>query len=309
MKLLITGGNGMVGKNLQNHPSSQQYELLTPSSKELNLLDYQTIVNYLIYTKPDLIIHAAGKVGGIKANMADPYGFLYANMIMGFNLVQAARTVGIIKLLNLGSSCMYPKDALNPLNEEQILDGKLEPTNEGYALAKISVAKLCIAACNERFQYKTLIPCNLYGTWDKFGATEAHLIPAIIAKIHAIKNTDKPIEIWGSGNVRRKFMFTQDLVDFIYLALPQIENLSHFTNVGIGTDLSILEYYNTVKEVIGIDTPYFFDTSKPEGMKQKVVDITQQKKLGWSPKTSLKLGIEKTYEYYQNLQIHSEKTI
>ena len=114
MKLLITGGNGMVGKNLQNHPSSQQYELLTPSSKELNLLDYQTIVNYLIYTKPDLIIHAAGKVGGIKANMADPYGFLYANMIMGFNLVQAARTVGIIKLLNLGSSCMYPKDALNP---------------------------------------------------------------------------------------------------------------------------------------------------------------------------------------------------
>ena len=309
MKLLITGGNGMVGKNLQNHPSSQQYELLTPSSKELNLLDYQTIVNYLIYTKPDLIIHAAGKVGGIKANMADPYGFLYANMIMGFNLVQAARTVGIIKLLNLGSSCMYPKDALNPLNEEQILDGKLEPTNEGYALAKISVAKLCIAACNERFQYKTLIPCNLYGPWDKFGATEAHLIPAIIAKIHAIKNTDKPIEIWGSGNVRREFMFTQDLVDFIYLALPQIENLSHFTNVGIGTDLSILEYYNTVKEVIGIDNPYFFDTSKPEGMKQKVVDITQQKKLGWSPKTSLKLGIEKTYEYYQNLQIHSEKTI
>jgi GDP-L-fucose synthase len=302
MKLLITGGNGMVGKNLQNHPASQQYELLTPSSKELNLLDYQTTVNYLSYTKPDLIIHAAGKVGGIKANMADPYGFLYANMTIGFNLVQAAKTAGITKLLNLGSSCMYPKDASNPLNEEQILDGKLEPTNEGYALAKISVAKLCVAASNERFQYKTLIPCNLYGLWDKFGATEAHLIPAVIAKIHAIKNTDKPIEIWGTGNVRREFMFAEDLADFIYFVLPQTENLSHFTNVGIGTDLSILEYYNTVKEVIGIDAPYVFDVSKPEGMKQKVVDITQQKKLGWNPKTSLKLGIEKTYEYYRSLQ-------
>ena len=298
MKILITGGSGMVGKNLQNHPGSQQYELLTPSSKELNLLDYHAIVDYLCYTKPDLIVHAAGKVGGIKANMADPYGFLYANMTMGFNLVQAAKTTGITKLLNLGSSCMYPKDAINPLREEQVLDGKLEPTNEGYALAKISVAKLCIAACNDRFQYKTLIPCNLYGTWDKFGATEAHLIPAVIAKVHGIKDTNKAIEIWGTGTVRREFMFAEDLADFIYFVIPQIDKLSDFTNVGIGKDLSILEYYDAVKDVVGVNAPYVFDTSKPEGMKQKVVDITQQIKLGWTPKTDLKTGLQKTYEYY-----------
>lgn len=303
MKLLITGGSGMVGKNLQNHKNSQQYELLTPSSKELNLLDYQDTLNYLSYKKPDLIIHAAGKVGGIKANMADPYGFLYNNMTMGFNIVQAARTVGVTKLLNLGSSCMYPKDAPNPLVEGQIMDGKLEPTNEGYALAKISVAKLCIAACDEKFQYKTLIPCNLYGLWDKFGKVEAHLIPAIIAKTHKIKNTNKPIEIWGTGIVRREFMFAEDLADFIYFVLPHLDNLSHFTNVGTGVDMSILDYYNTVKEVIGVDAPYVFDISKPEGMKQKVVDITQQKKLGWYPKTNLKLGIEKTYEFYKSLPI------
>ena len=298
MKLLITGANGMVGKNLQNHPGSQQYELLTPSSKELNLLDYHAIVDYLSYTKPDLIVHAAGKVGGIKANMADPYGFLYANMTMGFNLVQAAKTTGITKLLNLGSSCMYPKDAINPLREEQVLDGKLEPTNEGYALAKISVAKLCIAACNDRFQYKTLIPCNLYGTWDKFGATEAHLIPAVIAKVHGIKDTNKAIEIWGTGTVRREFMFAEDLADFIYFVIPQIDKLSDFTNVGIGKDLSIVEYYDAVKDVVGVNAPYVFDTSKPEGMRQKVVDVTQQAKLGWTPKTDLKTGLKKTYEYY-----------
>ena len=301
MKLLITGGTGMVGKSLQNHPGSSSYDLLAPSSRELNLLDYQATFDYLQKTKPDVIVHAAGKVGGIKANMADPYGFLYANMTIGFNLVQAARATGIKKLLNLGSSCMYPRDTTNPLREEQILDGKLEPTNEGYALAKISVAKLCVAACSESLQYKTLIPCNLYGPLDKFGATEAHLIPAVIAKIHAIKNTNKSIEVWGTGAARREFMFVDDLADFIYFALPQIENLSDFTNVGLGTDLSVLEYYNAVKEVLGVQAEYVFDTSKPEGMKQKVVDITQQTKLGWTPKTDLKTGLNKTYRYYQTL--------
>lgn len=290
----------MVGRNFLAHPRSSEYEILAPSSKELNLLDYQSTLNYIKEIKPDIIVHAAGKVGGIKVNMADPYGFLYANMTMGFNLVHAAKMVGIPKLLNLGSSCMYPKDAINPLCEEQILTGQLEPTNEGYALAKISVAKLCIASCNDKLQYKTLIPCNLYGPWDKFGANEAHLIPAVITKIHAIKNTDKKIEIWGSGNARREFMFAEDLADFIYFILPQIDNLSHFTNVGLGQDLSVIEYYDVIRQVIGVKNSYIFDDTKPEGMKQKVVNIAQQTRLGWYPKTGLKEGILKTYNYYLN---------
>lgn len=302
MKILLTGSTGMVGKNILSHPKKELYRFLTPSRNQLDLFDYQATINYIQKTKPDMIIHAAGKVGGIKANIADPYGFLFANMTIGFNLIQAARILGIRKFLNLGSSCMYPKDAINPLNENQILNGQLEPTNEGYALAKISVAKLCVAACNDSFQYKTLIPCNLFGLWDKFDPIESHLVPAAIAKIHGVKNTNKTIEVWGSGNARREFMFAENLADFIYFVIPQIERLQNFTNVGMGTDLSVLEYYDAIREVVGVSAPYVFDTSKPEGMRQKVVDITEQTKLGWIPKTDLKISLQKTYNHFLELK-------
>ena len=298
-KILITGASGMVGSNITNHRLAQDYHLLSPASKDLNLLNLSVTKKYLEINKPDVIIHCAGLVGGIKANISNPYGFLYENMSIGFNLIEAARQSNIINLINLGSSCMYPRNATNPLVENKILTGELEPTNEGYALAKISVAKLCAATRKNGLNYVTLIPCNLYGEWDKFDKDKAHLIPAAINKVDSAKrNNFKKIDVWGSGLARREFMFAEDLADFIYFSLDKLDKLPDMMNVGTGCDYSVCEYYNFIKEVIGTDKDLQFDISKPEGMKQKLVDISWQKHFSWSPKTNIRHGIEKTYLHY-----------
>lgn len=299
-KIFLTGGRGMVGQNLLCHPHSKSYEIIAPSRKDLNLCDATQVKNFLKATKPDIVIHAAGKVGGIQANIAQPYEFLFENMQMGFNVVNAAKELEIKDLINLGSSCMYPRNASNPLKEKDILTGELEPTNEGYALAKISVAKLCVAATTKGYCYKTLVPCNLYGFWDKFDPNKSHMIPAIINKIHLSKqNNDLPIEVWGTGNARREFMFAEDLADFVYFALNNLNNIPNIINVGLGYDYSVLEYYTIAKAVLQAKGQLIFDTTKPEGMKQKVVDVTEQQSLGWTPKTDLKTGLEKTYNHFK----------
>jgi GDP-L-fucose synthase len=299
--ILITGGTGMVGKNLINHSQAENCSnLIAPTRNQVNLLDYNSIKEFMQSTKPDLVIHAAGKVGGISANMADPYGFLYENLTMGMNVVHAAKQVGVKNLINLGSSCMYPRNALNPLREQDLLTGELEPTNEGYAIAKNAVAKLCLAACNTGFKYKTFIPCNLYGYWDNFHPVNSHMIPAIVRKVYeSKKNNDAPIEIWGSGTVKRESLFAEDLADFIYFAADNFDRVPSIMNVGSGVQYSILEYYETAKKALDAKGEFIFDLSKPEGMKQKVVDVTEQNKLGWHPKTDLYTGFEKTYNYYR----------
>ncbi len=199
MKILLTGGSGMVGRNIQEHQRAKTVDLVAPGRSELDLTHSASVDAYLAAVKPDLIIHAAGIVGGIGANMAAPVQFLTDNLTMGTNLIMGARRAGIPRLLNIGSSCMYPREGENPLREETVLTGALEPTNEGYALAKIACAKLCryIAEEDSSFLYRTIIPCNLYGRHDKFDPLKAHMIPAVIAKIHdAVQAGRDTVEIW-----------------------------------------------------------------------------------------------------------------
>ncbi|WP_234495035.1 GDP-L-fucose synthase family protein [Vibrio maritimus] len=301
MKILLTGANGMVGRNILAVAPNYDHEMLAPTSRELNLLDAGAVRQYLEQHQPDMIIHAAGIVGGIQANIAQPVKFLVENMQMGLNILTAANEVGVAKFLNLSSSCMYPRDAINPLSEELILKGELEPTNEGYALAKVTSTRLCEYICSEnpdRF-YKTIIPCNLYGRFDKFDPNHSHMIPAVIRKIDEAKKAQKQeIDIWGDGEARREFMYAEDLADFIFYALDNFAEMPQNLNVGLGTDYTINEYYQTVAEVVGYAGKFTHDLSKPVGMKQKLIDDTKLKSFGWRYKTSLHDGIKKTYEFY-----------
>ena len=300
-KLLITGGSGMVGQNILNHPFAKSWEIFAPSSNELNLTNTLECEKYISKKMPNLIIHSAGKVGGIKANIAEPVEFLDKNIMIGRNVIMGARLAGVKNLINLASTCIYPRLAENPLNEELILKGELEPTNEGYAIAKIFSTRLCeyIRREDPIYQYKTLIPCNLYGLYDKFDPNKSHLVPAIIHKIHQAKISNKPsVEIWGDGNARREFMYSADLADAVFNAAKNMEILPNKINIGVGNDYTINEYYETIAEVLDWNGVFIHDLSKPVGMMRKLCDTSLQSNWGWKPKTSLKNGLTKTYQYY-----------
>ena len=300
-KVLLTGGRGMVGKNILEHPLATHFHFLAPTSEDLDLRDFSKVQNYFSLHLPDFVIHAAGLVGGIQANIARPVDFLVENMDLGRNVVLAARNAGVKKLLNLSSSCMYPRDAINPLTEDLILKGELEPTNEGYALAKIFAMRLCeyIHREDNSFEYKTFVPCNLFGRFDKFDPKHSHLIPAIIHKVHLAKiNSVRTVEIWGDGTARREFMYAGDLADVLLQALSNFETVPDLMNVGLGHDHTINEYYEVVAKVAGWSGEFIHDLSKPVGMKQKLVSIARQRSWGWTAPTSLEGGISKAYDYY-----------
>lgn len=296
----------MVGRNLIAHASAGQYDILSPDRKALDLTDYAQVEDYLSREKPDIVIHLAGRVGGIQANIREPVAFLADNLDIGRNLVLAAHSVGVERLINLGSSCMYPREASNPLRESMILTGTLEPTNEGYALAKIVVSRLCMYV-NQQYpnrHYKTLIPCNVYGYFDKFDPAHSHLVPALIHKIHcAVQNGDKTVEIWGSGEARREFLFASDLADCIWRAVSHFDTLPELMNVGLGTDYTINEYYAAVAEVVGFSGLFSHDLDRPVGMMQKLVDSSVATDWGWQSKTPLKDGVRQTYEHYLKEQM------
>lgn len=307
MKILITGGNGMVGKNILEHQKASNYEILAPSSSELNLRDFDSVNNYIKQNKPDIIIHAAGLVGGIQANMARPVDFLVYNLDMGRNIIMAAKENGVNYFLNMASSCMYPREAQNPLQEELILKGELEPTNEGYAIAKVVATRLCeyIVKENPALQYKTVIPCNLYGKYDKFSPEHSHMVPAVIKKIYDAKqNNAAEIDIWGDGLARREFMYTGDLADFVFYALDNFEKMPQNINVGLGFDYTINEYYEAIAEAIGFTGKFVHDLSKPIGMKQKLIDDSKLKQFGWKHQTTLQQGIKKTLDYFKTEVLH-----
>lgn len=300
-RILITGSSGMVGKNIVEFEKSKNYFILKPSSKELNLLDKHSVYLYMKTNQPDIVIHCAGKVGGIQANMENPFDFFVQNAQMALNTIIGAYESGVRRFINMSSSCMYPRELPNPLSEECILKGELEPTNEGYAIAKIVSTKLCeyVNKKNAEFKYKTVIPCNLYGRYDKFDLVYSHMIPAVIKKIHDAKiNNKNSVDIWGDGEARREFMYAEDLADFIYFALENFEKMPQNINVGLGHDYTINEYYKTVAEVIGYSGSFTYDLLKPTGMKQKLIDDLKLQYFGWKYKTSLRDGIKKTYEYY-----------
>lgn len=300
MKIYITGSTGMVGKNIIEN-LDKKYEILTSSSKEVNLLDYYQIKNFLEINKPDFVIHCAGKVGGIQANIKDSYGFFTENMLMGLNLVRAAKEVGIKNFLNLSSSCSYPPQAPNPLKEESVFDGKLEPTNEGYAIAKASITKMCefLTRQFEGYRYKTIIPCNLYGKYDKFGENNSHMIPAVIKKLYFAKINNLPeVEIWGDGLARREFMYATDLALMVNKIIENFDKMPNIMNVGLGYDFSVNEYYEIIAKIVGYKGTFTHDLSKPAGMKQKLLDISLQTDFGIKPQFTLEEGVKKTYEYY-----------
>lgn len=304
-KLLITGGRGMVGSNIVDHPRAMGCEILAPGRDELDLMERAAVDAYMVNHQPDIVIHAAGKVGGIRANIANPVEFLDQNITIGRNVIMGARDAGVRRLINLGSTCIYPRNAANPLSEDLLLTGELEPTNEGYALAKIVALRLCQYIRQEKqdFLYKTLIPCNLFGKFDKFDPQNSHLIPAIIHKVHLAKISGEPtVEIWGDGTARREFMYAEDLADAVFRAVDTLENLPDLMNIGLGEDNSINDYYHVVAKVIGWQGDFVHDLSKPVGMARKLSDTALQKNWGWSPKTTLEDGIAKTYKYYLELQ-------
>jgi GDP-L-fucose synthase len=301
MKILLTGSRGMVGNNIVKHSYAQNYEILTPTSSELNLLDSESVQSYIDTNKPDMVIHAAGIVGGIQANMVEPVRFLVDNMQMGLNILMTSKMHKVKRFMNLSSSCMYPRNAQNPLSEDLILKGELEPTNEGYAIAKIASTRLCeyINREDESFLYKTVIPCNLYGQYDKFNPEHSHMIPAVIRKINDAKNNNfKSIDIWGDGLARREFMYAADFADFVYYSINNFEKMPQNINVGLGHDYTINEYYQKIASVVGYRGEFFHDLSKPVGMQQKLINDTRMKEFGWRHKTTIEQGIQKTYGYF-----------
>lgn len=308
MHILITGGSGMVGKNILQSPIFSDFKITAPTSQELNLLDAQKVDEFVSDLMPDFIIHAAGRVGGIQANIAKPVSFLVDNLQMGQNIVLAASKAGVKNFINLASSCMYPKNGLNPLKEDTILTGALEPTNEGYAIAKITITRLCeYISKTTDLNYKTIIPCNLYGPHDKFSPQNSHMIPAVIRKIHhAKRNNLDTVEIWGDGNAMREFMYVEDLIDFISYAIYNFDKMPQNINVGLGKDYTINEYYETIKKIIGFEGVFKHDLTKPVGMLKKVIDNTKLNQFGWQPKTDLEQGIRKTYQFFKDNNLSND---
>ena len=306
MKILITGSTGLVGKNLINHKNACKHIILSPDSKDLNLLNKSDIESWLSKNEIEAIIHCAGLVGGIQANINNPSAFLFNNLQMGMNLINAALSSGVKNFINLGSSCMYPKNISHPIDESEILTGKLEETNEGYAIAKIATTKYCeyISKAKKNHLYKTIIPCNIYGKYDDFSPIGSHMIPGVIARIHDAKIHKKNfIEIWGDGSARREFMYAEDLAGAIWFCLEKIKKIPTLLNVGIGRDYSILNYYREISKVIGYELEFRFDKTKPIGMKRKLISSSKINQLGWYPEFSLQMGITATYNYYiKNMQ-------
>jgi GDP-L-fucose synthase len=301
MRIWLTGGSGMVGSNLR-HRLEREHEVLAPMRSELDLLNGEATRQWARSQLPDLVIHAAGKVGGIEANRRDNSGFLWDNTILGFNVVAAADHAGVPRVLNLASSCMYPRLVHGALSEALVMSGPLEPTNEGYAIAKIATMRLCQFTSRDKpgRRYVTAIPCNLYGPGDCFDLDRAHMVPSALRKVDdATRQGAHEVEIWGDGSARREFMYVGDLAEFVAQAVERFESLPDVLNVGLGHDWSVEEYYEAAAATVGYGGEFTHDTSKPVGMDRKLLDTRRVASWGWRPAWTLRDGLSATYDYYR----------
>ncbi|MDR2966369.1 MAG: GDP-L-fucose synthase [Methanobacteriaceae archaeon] len=308
-KIYVAGHNGMVGSAIIRNLKKKNFEnIITRSSSELDLRDQKKVNLFFKENKLEYVILAAARVGGINANMNDLTGFLLDNLSIQTNVINAAYINGTENLLFLGSSCIYPKNAPQPLKEEYLLSGPLEPTNEGYAIAKIAGLKACEYLNKEHgLNYISIMPPNLYGINDNFDPETSHVLSAILKRIHDAKEKNKPsVKIWGTGNPYREFMYVDDMADASVFLLENYHE-TDFINVGVGKDITISNLAKLIKEIVGYGGELVFDSSKPDGMYRKLLDISKIKKLGWSYKTSLRDGITKTYNWYLENIIDTNK--
>lgn len=299
-KIFIAGYRGMVGGAIKRTLEQKGYDnLLLRTSSELDLRDQQAVYSFFEQEKPEVVIDAAARVGGILANDDYPYQFLMENMQIQNNLIDASLKYEVAKFIFLGSSCIYPKFASQPLKEEYLLTDSLEPTNEWYALAKITGVKAC-QAIRKQFgkDYVSLMPTNLYGTHDNFDLRTSHVLPAMTRKFHEAKeNGHLPVTLWGSGTPMREFLFVDDLAEAAVFAL---ENAlpEYLYNVGTGVDLTIKELAETIQAIVGHKGDIIWDSSKPDGTPRKLMDISKMHQLGWKHQVELKEGIQKTYNWF-----------
>lgn len=305
-RIWVAGHTGLVGSAVVRRLKDEDCEILTVGHAQLDLRNQKETLKWVHSNKPDMIIHAAARVGGILANERNPAEFLYDNLMIEANVIHAAHLCEVEKLLFLGSSCIYPKEAPQPIEPDALLSGPLEPTNEAYAVAKIAGIKMCQSYRKQYGRdYNALMPCNLYGPGDLFDETTSHVIPALILKCHLAKiSGENAIDVWGSGNPLREFLYVDDLADAIVFALRRYSS-GEVLNIGAGVDVSIKELAERVAKATDFDGELRFDANRPDGVFRKLMNIEPITRAGWSPETTLQNGLEKTYAWFldQNVSI------
>jgi GDP-L-fucose synthase len=303
-KIYIAGHNGLVGSAIHRTLKSQGYtNLITRERKELDLLDQHQVADFFQKEKPDYVFLAAARVGGIMANKNYPADFIYQNLQIQNNIIHNAYLSNVGKLLFLGSSCIYPKYADQPIKEDSLLTGELEPTNEPYAIAKIAGIKMCQSYNRQHgTEFISAMPTNLYGPGDNFDPETSHVLPALIRKFHEAKeNGQEKVTLWGTGSPKREFLYVDDLADACIFLMNNY-NDNKPINIGTGQDISIQELAEMIKGITGFQGEIEWDTSKPDGTPRKLLDVSRLHKLGWKHQTNLKTGIEKIYEWFLNHQ-------
>ena len=304
-RIWVAGHRGMVGSAICRRLDRENAEILTVERRGLDLREAEAVRQWVARTRPDVIILAAAKVGGILANDSYPADFLFDNLSIETNVIHAAHLAGVERLVFLGSSCIYPKFAPQPIKENSLLSGPLEPTNEWYAIAKIAGIKMCQAYRRQYGRrYISVMPCNLYGPNDNFDLATSHVLPALIRKFHAAKVAGKKeVVIWGTGTPLREFLHVDDLADAVVFLMDRYDD-SQMINCGAGSDVSIRELAEIIGRVVGFEGALLFDTSKPDGTPRKLMDSSRLAALGWQPKTSLEEGVRAVYRWF----VQSEAT-
>ncbi len=306
-RIYVAGHRGLVGSAIYRLLKKRGFEnLITRTHSELELMDAVAVQNFFEETKPEFVFLAAAKVGGIHANSTYPANFIRENLVVQTNVIHESWRNDVEKLMFLGSSCIYPKLCPQPISEESLLTGELEPTNEAYALAKIAGIKTC-QSYNQQYgtTFISAMPTNLYGINDNFHPENSHVLPALIRRFHEAKLADsESISIWGTGNPRREFLHSDDLADAV-LFLMENYNDSEIVNIGCGEDQTIRVLAETIREVVGYSGSLEFDSSRPDGTPQKMLDISKIRVMGWTPAIPLKNGLEQVYQWYKEHKFSS----